>query len=338
MNDPVQTVTFAEDGNRLLIGTTAGAQWYDLTGQTVGAPDQDRAGRASDETSSQVRATALSPDARTLAIARSRAAGGRTQGWVELREAATGRPLGRTPDQPYTLSGVIYSPDSKWFLTWGAGSGSARLWDRATMQHSRPMFRSLDSPINQAVYSRDGKTVLLGCRDGKARLWDVDRDVEIDSDHRPRHAYPVTAVAFDPDRSRVVTGCHAGTLRVWDATRGTMLNEMRQNAGEIVVLAFSPDGTLLLTGSHDGTARFLDAASGTQLGPALHHTDAVLCVAFAPDGRSAVTGTRDGMVQRWSVPLPPRTGAVAETRRWAEEQTGMALNDQGAVMMGTVAD
>jgi WD40 repeat protein len=162
--------------------------------------------------------------------------------------------------------------------------------------------------------------------------------VEIDPEHGPRHAYPITAVAFDPNRSRVVTGCHAGTVRVWDANRGTMLKEMRQNAGEIGVLAFSPDGTMFLTASHDGTARFVDAESGAQLGPALHHTDAVLCVAFHPNGQSVVTGTRDGMVQRWSVPAPPRTGGVAEIRRALKEQTGMELDDHGAVTMGTVSD
>jgi WD40 repeat protein len=166
----------------------------------------------------------------------------------------------------------------------------------------------------------------------------VDREVELDPEHHPRHAYPITAVAFDPKRSRVVTGCHAGTVRVWDTTRGAMVNELRQNAGEIVVLAFSPDGTMLLTASHDGTARFLDAESGKQLGPTLHHTDAVLCVAFHPDGQSVVTGTRDGVVQRWSVPSPPRTGGVAEIRRWLKEQTGMELDDQGAVTMGTLCD
>jgi WD40 repeat protein len=136
----------------------------------------------------------------------------------------------------------------------------------------------------------------------------------------------------------MVTGCHAGTVRVWDATRRTLLFELRQNAGEIVVLAFSPDGETLLTASHDGTARFLDAESGAQLGPSLHHTDAVLCVAFHPDGHSVVTGTRDGMVQRWSVPSPPRTDDAAEIRRSLKEQTGMELDDQGAVTMGTARD
>jgi WD40 repeat protein len=118
----------------------------------------------------------------------------------------------------------------------------------------------------------------------------------------------------------------------------TSLNELRQNAGEIVVLAFSPDRKILLTASHDGTARFLDAESGTQLGPALHRPDAVLCVASHPDGQSAVTGTKDGMVQRWSAPAPLQTGGVAEIGRWVKEQTRMELDDQGAVAMGSLCN
>ena len=311
-------------------------QWISALKQ--GESDQGRDDRLNDGPVSRVQATAVSPDGRTLATARSEAAEGRTRGRVELRDAATGKSLRQTHDQPHALSGVVYSPDSKWLLTWGPGPRTAGLWDVATLRDSRPLFRSLESPIHQVVFSHDGRILLLGCRDGKARLWDVDRDVEIDSEHGLRHAYPITAVAFDPNRSRVVTGCHAGTVRVWDASRGTMLNELRQNAGEIVVLVFSPDGEMLLTASHDGTARFLDAESGAQLGPALHHTDAVLCVAFHPDGQSVVTGTRDGMVQRWSVPCPPRTGGAAEIRRWLKEQTDMELDDHGAVTMGTACD
>jgi eukaryotic-like serine/threonine-protein kinase len=115
-----------------------------------------------------------------------------------------------------------------------------------------------------------------------------------------------------------------------------MLNELRQNAGEIVALTFSPDGATLLTASHDGTARFLDAESGRQLGPALHHADAVLCVAFHPDGQSVVTGTRDGMVQRWSVPPSPERGEAAEIRRRVSRQVGLELDGQRVEAMETL--
>ncbi len=338
VNQPVQTVTFSEDGRRLLIGTSEGALWWDTTSAVTGESGQGRDDRLRDGSSSRVDATAVSPDGRTLATAQSVKVENRARGRVELRDAATATSRRHTPDQPHSLSGMAFSPDSKRLLTWGSAAKTARLWDVATLQDSRPLCRSLDSPINQAVFSRDGRSLLLGCRDGKARLWDLDSDVEIDSEHGPRHAYPITAVTFDRNGWRVVTGCHAGTVRVWDAARGALLNEMRQNAGEIVALAFSPNGKMLLTASRDGTARFVDADSGTQLGPALHHSDAVLCVAFHPDGRSVVTGTRDGMVQRWSVPSAPRTGSVTEIRLWVKEQTGMELDDQGAVTMGSLCD
>ncbi len=338
VDQAVQTATFAADGKRVLIGTAEGARWWYVTGGPVYASDRGRDRRLDDAPASEVDTTTVGPDGRTVATTRNLGADGRIRGRIELRDAATGRLLRRTPDRPHVLSGAVYSPDSKWLLTWGPAPESARLWDAATLQDSRPLFRSLKSTINQVVFSRDGRSLLLGCRDGQGRLWDLERDQEIRPDHGPRHAYPITAVTFDPDGSRLVTGCHAGTVRVWDTTRGTMLHELRQNAGEIVVLAFSPDGETLLNASRDGTARFLDAESGRQLGPALHHTDAVLCVAFHPDGRSVVTGTRDGMVHRWSVPTPPRTGGVAEIRRWLKDETGMELDDEGAVTMRSLCD
>jgi eukaryotic-like serine/threonine-protein kinase len=335
---PVQSVTFGVDGRRLLIGTTEGAHWWDLTARTVCQSKQGPDDRSEDGPSSRVEATMISPDGHTLATARSETAEGRARGRLELQEALTGKPLRQTADLPNGLSGVVYSPDSKRLLTWGPGPGTATLWDVASLRVSRPLFRALESPIHQAAFSHDGRILLLGCRDGKARRWDVEKDVELDSEHRPRHAYPISAVAFDPHRSRLVTGCHAGTVRFWDASRTTMLNELRQNAGEIVVLAFSPDGTMLLTASDDGTARFVDAESGAQLGPALHHSDAVLCVAFEPSGKTVVTGTRDGMVQRFSVPSPPHLGSATEIRQWLKEQTDMELDDQGAVTMGSVCN
>jgi WD40 repeat protein/tRNA A-37 threonylcarbamoyl transferase component Bud32 len=335
VNSPVQTMMFGKHGERLLIGTAEGALWWDLKGQSVHELNPGERERLDDRSASGADATTVSPDTRILASTSRVRVAGRISGRLVLRDAATGRYLRQSPDQLHVLSGVAFSPDSKRILTWGLGPRSAQLWDVATLRDPQPCFKSLDSPINQVVFGRDGRSLLVGCRDGRARLWVLDGDVEVPSDRCPRHAYPITAVAFDPKRSRVVTGCHAGTVRVWDATRGTMLSELRQNAGEIVVLAFSPDGNMLVTASRDGTARFLDAASGTQLGPTLHHTDAVLCVMFHPDGQSVLTGTRDGLVQRWHVPCPPRSGAVPEVRSWVTGQTGMDLDDQGAVTMGS---
>src|SRR5262249_1007057 len=156
VNNPVQTVAFGENGRGLLIGTAAGARWWDLTDGMVSGPDQGRDGRSDDVPSSRVEATAISPDGRTLVTAQAVADQGRTRGRMELRDAATGRYLRQTPDQPHAVSGVAYSPDSRWLLTWGPGPKTAQLWDVATLRDPRPFFRSQESPIHQAVFSGDG--------------------------------------------------------------------------------------------------------------------------------------------------------------------------------------
>jgi WD40 repeat protein len=348
MGSSVHSLAFRRDGRRLLAGSNKGAQWWDLdTSKALDSSmDEERYepagtvtsldGRRTYDKINLIHAMALSPDGRTLAFACCTGVEGVLRGRAELWDATTGERLRQTPEQPTPFRGAVYSPDGQWLLTWNSRPRSALLWDTATLQQSRPLLRSLPDSIHQAAFTADGKTLLLGCRDGTARLWDVDRDEEINPQHAPHHAYPISAVAFEPGFQRhgkVVTGCYGGTVRLWDVERGTLLNDVRGNAGEITALAFSPDGKTLVTASHDGTARFWDAECGRQLGPVLRHTDAVLSVAFHPDGQSVATGTKDGVVQRWRVPLPPREGSVAEIQQWANDQAGMKLDDQGAVHM-----
>jgi WD40 repeat protein len=218
---------------------------------------------------------------------------------------------------------MAFSPDARRLLTWGARPGDAALRNVDALDAARPLLRSLAVAIDHAAFSPDGRTLLLGCRDGLARLWDVARDVEVTASARPHHAYPVTAVAFEPRGPRIVTGCHAGTVRLWDRSSGALLHDVRGNAGEVTAVAFSPDATIVLTASLDATARFWDVASGRQLGPPLHHTAAVLSVAFHPDGRFVATGTSDGATSLWRVPEPPMEGDPAWISRVVEERTGL---------------
>ena len=162
VNNPVQTVFFEGDGKRLLICSTEGARWWDLTTRKASEPLM-----RGERWLNRVEAMAVSPDGRTLATARCMGAEGRVRGWVELWDVATGAYLRQTPEQPHAVTSVAYSPDSKWLLTWGPEPKTARLWDVATLRDGRPLFRSLESPIHQAVFSRDGGILLQGCRDCK---------------------------------------------------------------------------------------------------------------------------------------------------------------------------
>jgi eukaryotic-like serine/threonine-protein kinase len=335
---PVRTVSFRGDGRRLLAVGDRGARWWDLgrpaargTGEPTALPQaEDRPG---DREGPTLGVTAASPDGRLLALAETSECGGGARSRITLRDAGTGAFLRATPWQPDPLVGLVFSPDSRRLLTWGPRPGSAALREVETPGQARPLVRSAGLAIQQAAFSRDGGTLLLGCRDGSARLWDVARDAEsvLDREAAPHHAYPITAVAFDPRAKMIVTGCHAGTVRLWDRTSGRLVHDVRGNAGEVAAVAFSPDGETLLTASLDATARFWDVRSGLQLGPPLYHSDAVLSVAFHPDGRSVATGTRDGTTRLWRGPSAPLRGDVDQIRQRVAELTGLQLDDQGAV-------
>jgi WD40 repeat protein len=322
---PIRAVAFCRDGKHLMAVGGQGPKRWDL-----GRPDAPACPvpggvhrcvpRVADGENAKVAVTAVSPDERLIATAMATDPGELPGSRIVLLDAQTGAIVRKGPGEPQVLTGIAFSPDSRRFLTWGRrpGTGSLREIDR--LAQARSLLGSLGVAIRHAAFSPDGTTLLLGCRDGTARLWDVARDVEVHSPVQPRHAYPITSVAFDPRSPRIVTGCHAGTVRLWDRVSGALLHDVRGNAGEVTALAFSPDGTILVTAGLDATARFWDVASGRQLGPPLHHTDAVLCVTFHRDGRLVATGTRDGSAWLWPVPAAPMEGDLAQIARMVEER------------------
>ena len=319
LDRPVEGLSF-RDGSRLLVAAGGEVRTWDLDHEEM----PPRTGRAR----SPAELTIPGPDGRTLAtVHRAGARGGR----VELRDAAAGGLLRATPEQPEPIVGAAFSPDSRSLLTWSDRPDGTRLWDVATLRDPRPMLQVLDAPVQRAVFRADGRTILVGCRDGTARLWDVESDEEINPGLRPHHAYPVTAIAYPPRGERVVAGCQDGSVGMWDLSTGKLLFETRGRSSEVIALTFSPDGQVILTAGRDGTVRFLDAVSGQPLGPPLHQPDAVLAAAFHPDGQSVATGTSGGQVRRWRVPRPPATGSSDEIRRRIEDDTGLWLDYQGAI-------
>lgn len=343
LNVPVKNVAFDREGTRLLVGGSKGAQWWGLSDDLARGPrmHSDRyepSGMAFSEAKQRpfeivdlVEAIVVSPDGRTLATARWSGDEAHVRGRLEIWDAGTGERLRVSSEQPSPLLGVAYSPDSRRVVTWSGSARSALLWDVADLRHPRPILKNLDTAIQQAVFSHDGKTILVAGREVTARLWDVASDREVVPATRPQHGYPVTAVAFNPSGTMMATGCLDGSVRLWSYPDVSLAHDVRGNAGEVVAATFSPDSRILLTASHDGTARFWDVASGKQLGPALRHTDAVLAIAYHPNGRSVATGTKDGMTQRWHVPLAPEPGDTNQIRQKVEMLSGLGLDSQGTV-------
>jgi WD40 repeat protein len=277
-----------------------------------------------------IRSAALSPDGRAVAT-------GMRETKALLWDADTGNLVRRTGEHLNLLDAVAFRPDGATLLTYSSLTANplsfwkerAGLWDVKTGRRLRSLLRELAPEVNRLALHPDGRTLLLGCRDGTARFWDLETN-------RPegeplRHAGSVTAVAFGPDAARFLTGCRDGTLRQWDTATRRPLGEPVRHPREVSAAVFSPTGETILAGDLEGTARFWDCASGQQLGIPLRHAGAIIAVAFHPDGRRVVTAGMDHRVRQWRVPPPPVPGSPERIRRWVEGLTGLEMDDAGVV-------
>jgi WD40 repeat protein len=325
----VCSLQYAPGGDRLMAGTREGVRWVEA------ANGRPLDGRLKNPGDYDVECAALSPDGRSLAMGRWVGKAGFWRGRVQWWDPAVGTRLGETPDQPEAVRIVVYSPDGRRLFACGNRPGQEQggaLWDVATGRRLRPLLGSLGPlVVRQATFDPGGRVLLLACSDGKARIWDTEADVEVDSDRPLVHTAAVTACAFDPEGRRVLTGCQDGTARLWDVEARRLLVEPLRHDAEVSAVAFSPDGRTLLTASLDGTARFWDPGSGKLLGPALGHGDSVRAIAFDRAGRRAATGGRDGTVRQWRLPPPPVAGSLEQVRLWVEVLAGKELDSEGAV-------
>src|SRR5690606_925098 len=180
------------------------------------------------------------------------------------------------------------------------------------------------------AFSPDGRRLLTGSWDGRARIWDVETAAEL------RHfegdldavAPQITAVAFSPDGRLVLAGSHDETVRLWDAeTGGERLRLLAQ--GLVEAVAFSPDGGRLLTGADDA-ARLWDAGTGEPLRHFEGDIGWVFALAASPDGRHLLTGDVDGVARRWDL----ETGAEAfRLEAHADQASAVAFSPDGRYLL-----
>jgi hypothetical protein len=121
--------------------------------------------------------------------------------------------------------------------------------------------------VSYAAFSPDGKKIVTGCGDGRARLWDAQTGKELTPPLR--HGNIVTRAVFSPDGKRVLTASAEEAVRTWDAQTGKEVGPTLKHEPAVGFAAFSPDGKRVVTASgspvlHVRTALLWDAATGKQ--------------------------------------------------------------------------
>ena len=246
----------------------------------------DKASVVAVQTLSPITASALSRDARFIAVA----VDGRS---LVIWDTTVGRPVRTLLGHQKSIHSLAFSPDGGQLLS-GSADATAILWNPATGVPIRT-FRGHAGPIRSAAFSPDGTRILSASEDKTVVLWNAHTGEQLQK--LTGHTREVLGVAISPDGTKLATASGDRSAALWDAASGERLFVLRGHREEVACVAFSPDGTRVVTGAYDDTAVLWDVASGKRLGLAARHGTDIYSVAFTPDGRRVITGERQELVQ-----------------------------------------
>jgi WD40 repeat protein len=148
-------------------------------------------------------------------------------------------------------------------------------------------FAGHPNSVVDVTLSPDGKTVLSGCADSHARLWDAASGKLLKTLEGP-----AWSVAFTRDGKQAITGSANGwngghvpaALRRWDVASGIEIQRLADTWQSVSQAAISPDGNRLLAVGNDGIIRAWDLHSGKVV-KTIEDGIGVTAVAFMSDGK-----------------------------------------------------
>ena len=310
--ETITSVVFSADGLRILTGSAdhTARLWLTTNAEPHGDPLW---GGDSDTEDHSVTSVALSPDAKTAAIAKWDSQGG---GFARLWNTDWGQTVSDKlwHDQ---IRMAAFDDDGSHLLT--AGGELVQLWSIVGHEPRVEQKLEFDVSIRTAAFDAGRGRLVTACEDGSVALCDLKTGLKRRmpmAASQEQSVNAATSVAISPSGDTVVAA-RGRQAWLWNVAEPTVAQAIEQ-AGEVLAVAFSPDGRYFVAGCNEGSTQLWDCRSGLRYGDPLRQDAAVTAVAFSPDGRTIVTGSKtiggdgdqqspSGLVQLWdaetSLPL-----------------------------------
>jgi WD40 repeat protein len=243
-------------------------------------------------TSDQVAAIAISPDASTLIS-------GNWDPRIKVWNLTNGQ-LQRTLAGHTDMVGALaISPNGK-ILASGSHDETIKLWDLHTgkVRHTINNYHEAGSKeIACLVFSLDGQILYSGTGGGNTFYWDANTGKELGSLGTTSLGSKLLAMSAD---GRILAGAYAGNFIVRDLPRGTRRFRI-QTGHNSPSLAISRDGETVFIGDYHGNIHLWDARQGQERSAVGGHSGGVEALAVSPDGRMLASADAKGIIKLWEL-------------------------------------
>jgi WD40 repeat protein/serine/threonine protein kinase len=240
------------------------------------------------------------------------------------------KPGGKTHTQRVTSA--VFSPDGSLVATTSADF-YLKLWNVKDGQ--KVLSLNAGQVINDAAFTKDGKTLLIGGGFFTVQVWDVATGLQ----QKPltTTTTATTELKISPDGKLVAIGNSAGQVKVLDLQgkvqwSGQNTNLPRQ--GDTLPeyphsLAFSPDSTRLASGIWDDTIRIWDSTAGTEERAVTWLAAYNTGLAISPDGKTLAVQSIGDTVHVWDLPkaqsLYTISGSLTSGRIFSYDSARLAV-------------
>lgn len=229
-------------------------------------------------------------------------------GTARLWQSQRGRLIATLSGHTSAVRSVEFAPDGKQtLLVTGSSDHTARLWEVSKRQWKSSRILSGHTDwVNNASFSKDGRSVVTASNDRTARVWDTATGITL-SELRG-HTDQVRESSYIVDGRYVLTTSADGTARIWEPRRGGIVSVLLTNPsysaaisadGQIAAVVDN-DGQVLLTNLRTREERVLHFSE--QEVQALKKGDyRITALAFDPGGKRLATAQSNGRARVWNL-------------------------------------